>query len=326
MEIYGTIGPSCSKEAVLYQMFCNGMTGARLNLSHTTLRAAIGEITAFYKAADRAGIQPKLLIDLQGPELRVRFADGSLHLLKGQIRTDIPLPAEVYQILKPGMRLLMDDGRLQANCVSVNHESSGAPIAKLEIIQGGMLQSGKSIAIDGYSVSGASITKEDFENLQQASSYGVTGVMLPFVRTADDLISLRKALKQCGNTSLRVFAKIENQTGVQHLASLFPYCDEIVIARGDLGNSVPLWTLPRLQKHIAAQCRQSNIPFMVVTQMLQSMEHSPIPTRAEVSDIYNAVLDGASSLMVTGETAIGEYPAEVIQYLTNTAKEASDNI
>jgi pyruvate kinase len=124
----------------------------------------------------------------------------------------------------------------------------------------------------------------------------------------------------CGH--LRLFAKIENREGMEKLPELIEVCDEIVIARGDLGNAMPLWELPAAQKIIAARCRAAGRDFMVVTQMLASMEHSPVPTRAEVGDIFNAVLDGAASVMVTGETAVGEYPVETIRYLVKAAREA----
>ena len=148
--------------------------------------------------------------------------------------------------------------------------------------------------------------------------------MQPFVRDAEDLKTLRAALNEAGAESIALFAKIENMDGVDHLSELLPHADEIVIARGDLGNAIPLWQLPGVQKHISRACKEAGKNFMVVTQMLYSMEKSPVPTRAEVSDIFNAVYDGASSVMVTGETAVGAYPVEVIRYLANTAKEAEN--
>jgi pyruvate kinase len=142
------------------------------------------------------------------------------------------------------------------------------------------------------------------------------------VRDRQDLETVRAALNTSGASSIRLFAKIENTEGVHNLDDLIPACDEIVIARGDLGNAMPLWELPRVQKVISERCRRAQKPFMVVTQMLASMEHNAVPTRAEVSDIFNAVCDGAASVMVTGETAIGNYPVEVIRYLANTVREA----
>lgn len=146
--------------------------------------------------------------------------------------------------------------------------------------------------------------------------------MLPFVRNADDLITLRKELCADGMDYIRIFAKIESLEGVENLPSLLPFCDEIVIARGDLGNAIPLPKLPAIQKQIAMTCLRAKKPFMVVTQMLASMEQNPVPTRAEVTDIFQAVLDGASSLMLTGETAVGAYPEEAIKILAQTSEEA----
>ncbi len=150
--------------------------------------------------------------------------------------------------------------------------------------------------------------------------------MLPFVRGKEDLITLKKALLEAGASQIKIFAKIENLRGAQIIEELFPYCDQVVIARGDLGNAMPLWKLPGMQKKLAAKCRKARMPFMVVTQMLDSMHERAVPTRAEVLDIYNAVLDGAASLMLTGETAAGKYPVEAMEYLVKTGEEALGDI
>ena len=146
--------------------------------------------------------------------------------------------------------------------------------------------------------------------------------MQPFVRNAQDLITVRETLQSIGNPDLQVYAKIENMEGVARLEELFPYCDQIVIARGDLGNAMPLWELPAVQKRIQDICRAHSMPYMVVTQMLDSMMEHPVPTRAEVSDIFYAVYHGASSIMLTGETAAGRYPQEAMKYFSETAKSA----
>ncbi len=317
MEIYGTLGPACGSEDTLEAMFRAGMTGMRLNLSHTTLRASALSLDAFHAAAKRAGATPRLLIDMQGPELRVGALAAPIALEEGAIVNldDIPLPSPVLPLLAAGQQMLLDDGKLLL-------EVSGGGQAK--VLRGGALQSRKSLALPGLDVRLPALTEADRENLRDAAAYGVTGVMQPFVRDRADLEAVRAALDEAGCSHVRLFAKIENLAGVERLAELIPAADEIVIARGDLGNAVPLWDLPALQKRIAAQCRAAGKPFMVVTQMLASMEHSPVPTRAEVSDIFNAVLDGAASVMVTGETAAGQYPVEVIKYLVNTVRSAGD--
>ena len=190
------------------------------------------------------------------------------------------------------------------------------------VVRGGLIKSGKSLAIEGKAVPMPTLTESDRKNIRAAVSYVITGVMLPFVRNKEDLLALREALKEAGAGEIQVFAKIENMQGVESIKELIPYCDHVVIARGDLGNAMPLWKLPGVQKRLARECREAGKPFMVVTQMLDSMHERAVPTRAEVLDIYNAVLDGASSLMLTGETAAGSYPAQAVEYLVNTGEEA----
>lgn len=320
MDFYGTLGPSCQEETVLYQMFQEGMTGLRLNLSHKPLAACSDWIAQMHQAAARAGVKAQLLIDLQGPELRVGQFEEPLMLEDGQLwsAAQLKLPESVVPYLTEGQQLLLDDGKLLAKAVS--REVIDVPM--LQIVRGGRLASRKSIALPGVTVPSPTLTQADLDNLQVAARYGVTGVMLPFVRSAQDLITLREALQAAGAPDICIYAKLESMEGVHMLEELLPYTDEIVIARGDLGNCMDLWHLPTVQKQVAAVCRRANKPFMVVTQMLASMEHMAVPTRAEVSDIFNAVLDGASSVMVTGETAVGEYPVEVMRYLVRTSQEA----
>ncbi len=336
MDFYGTLGPACQEKAVLYQMFQEGMTGLRLNLSHKPLAACGDWISQMHQAAQCARLKAQLLIDLQGPELRVGQFEETLLLEEGQVwsPSQLKLPESVIPYLAEGQPLLLDDGKLlakvvgpQSTVVQEGMESAGAGSDEmaepmLQIVRGGRLASRKSIALPGVTVPSPTLTQADLENLQVASQYGVTGVMLPFVRSSQDLITLREALQAAGAPEIRIYAKLESMEGVGMLEELLPYADEIVIARGDLGNCMDLWHLPAVQKKVAAVCRRAGKPFMVVTQMLASMEHMAVPTRAEVSDIFNAVLDGAASVMVTGETAVGEYPVEVMRYLVRTSQEA----
>ena len=316
VQIYGTLGPACSGTETLAALFEAGMTGVRLNLSHAGLPAAAEQIEHLHAAARLCGAAPQLLIDMQGPELRVGVLPAPLTLETGasvRLGRDIPLPGAVLSRLTPGQELLLDDGKLLLRVVEPG-------LARVE--RGGVLQSRKSAALPGVDVRLPAMTDSDRENLRLARAFGVTGVMQPFVRSREDLEAVRGALDAAGGRDIRLFAKIENLDGLERLAELLPAAGEIVIARGDLGNAGPLWQLPARQKRIAAACRRAGKPFMVVTQMLASMERNPVPTRAEVSDIFNAVLDGASSVMLTGETAVGKYPAEAMRYLVNTVREA----
>ena len=192
------------------------------------------------------------------------------------------------------------------------------------VIRGGILQSGKSIKIKNKTVCMPPLTSHDIENIKVAKQYGVTALMQPFVLSGEDLRYVRSVLKEYHAEDIRIFAKIENRQGVANLSDILPEADVIIIARGDLGNDMPLWELPKVQKKMEAACKEQGVPYVVVTQMLASMEEHPVPTRAEVSDIYHAVYHGAWGVMVTGETAVGKYPVETITYLTNTAREAEE--
>ena len=334
IKIYGTIGPACLDASTLRQMFEAGMTGMRLNLSHISLRDASDMIELYHKASAEAGIvKPDLLIDMQGPELRI----GSLQeppLLETGDKVilgegGIPVPDVILPYLAAGQSVLMDDGKILLEVISAPpegpaREDAGSPACVCKVLRGGRLESRKSIALPGREIRTPVLTKQDRENLKNAPDYGVTGIMQPFVRSREDLVEVRKAMEESGCGHLSLLAKIENMSGVRRIRDYLDLADEIVIARGDLGNSMPLWELPRVQKELAEICSKNNMPFMVVTQMLASMETRPVPTRAEVSDIFHAVTDGASSIMVTGETAVGKYPVEVIRYLANTAHQALD--
>lgn len=321
-QIYGTFGPACGTRETLEAMFRAGMTGMRLNLSHCDLVDSAGMLEAFRRAAEAAGVEaPQLVIDTQGPELRLGDLESPLTLENGAAvclgEGGIPVPPVVLEALQPGCELLLDDGKLS---LEVTAAADGGAEAKVQ--RGGVLTGRKSIKLPGKDLRLPVLTERDIRNIRQAERFGVTGLLQPFVHSGEELCRLRRILAENGAGHLKLFAKIETLEGAAHLEDILPQADVVVIARGDLGNDMPLWRLPAVQKDISAACRAAGKPFIVVTQMLASMERSPVPTRAEVSDIFNAVADGAWGVMVTGETAVGRYPAEAIRYLTQTAREA----
>lgn len=323
VKIYGTIGPACRDKEILKRMFQEGMDGVRLNLSHTSLEEASSLIESFHSAARECGLNAELLIDMQGPELRIGDMNAPFSLITGDLIgiEDIPFPEDVKAVLRdgdPGQEILLDDGKilLRTEFLPDPHD------IRLRVVRGGLLESRKSAALPGCTFRTPAMTENDRTQIKRAKEYGVTAVMQPFVRSREDLIEVRDALGHSGCNDIRLLAKIENRDGIDRLKELIPHCDEIVIARGDLGNAMELWELPAAQKYISSVCREAGRDFMVVTQMLDSMIHRQVPTRAEVSDIFNAVLDGASSVMVTGETASGEYPVLAMRYLCRTVREA----
>ena len=336
-EIYATFGPSCGTEPILKDMIDAGLTGMRLNLSHTTLTASSAYIRAYQKAAEESGVTPQILIDMQGPELRIGNLEKPLLLEDGQLITlgkeSIPVPDAVIQAVKPGDQVLLDDGKIQICIVDVyiedtfdknEYQKTFKKSIRAKVLRGGLLHSHKSIKILNTNVAMPVLTEHDLENIRLASSYGVTALMQPFVLNGADLAYVRQTLKENGAENIQIFAKIENRLGVENLENIIPEADVIIIARGDLGNDMPLWELPAVQKKIERICSEYGKPYIIVTQMLASMEKSPFPTRAEVSDIFHAVLHGAYGIMITGESAIGAYPVEAVKYLANTALEAEN--
>lgn len=324
MEFYATLGGSCQSRDILDPLFQAGMTGARLNLSHTSLPHCAELLqNHFYPAAHAAGRNPHLIIDLQGPELRVGILPAPVTLQEGAQVTlgtgGIPVPSSVLSTAKPGSLIALDDSAL---LLETEHTGDGQLLCR--VLQGGVLRSRKSLAILDVEVDSPALTQADLANLDEAAAFGVTHILQPFVRGREDVLALRKALEARNLTHVQIMAKIENRRGLEHLDEILSTADQICIARGDLGNAIPLWELPGIQKDIALRCRTAGVPFCLVTQLLWSMEERPVPTRAEVCDIYNGVLDGASSLMLTGETAAGKYPVQAMEYLVKTAKQAME--
>ena len=345
VQVYGTFGPACKSREMLESMIQMGMTGMRLNLSHTTLEKSKEYIDNYRLAAESCGVKPQILIDMQGPELRIgdmeeiTLSEEKMVFLVENRKTvcshdadknndkkvaiqiedcnSIPVPAAVMSAVKCGMDVLMDDGKIRIQITEVKEQYAAA-----KVLVGGRLKPHKSIKIVDVNVDMPVLTEHDLHNIRLATEYGVTALMQPFVFSGEDLKKVREILKKENAEHIQIFAKIENRIGVENLDTILPEADLIVIARGDLGNDMPLWELPTVQKKIENTCKEYGKPYMVVTQMLSSMEQNPIPTRAEVSDIFHAIYHGAQAIMVTGETAVGRYPVEVIKYMTNTALEA----
>lgn len=320
LEIYGTLGPSCCTVPILKEMFTLGMTGMRLNLSHCDLWDKSDWLNAFHTAHKELNINADLLIDMKGPELRLKKVPKELSSLTNNttitLTQDI-VPDILIQNTNENDYLLIDDGKIELQVTKVNKDSL---ICK--VIRGGVVLQCKSIAIKGKSITGNVLNESDILNLKKAIEYGVTGIMQPFVRNKEDLIEIKRVLKEINAESLKIYAKVENLDGVKQLKELIPYCDHIVIARGDLGNATGLSKLPVVQKEIENICKEFKMPYMVVTEMLASMVDKQVPTRAEVSDIFHAVYNGASSIMLTGETASGKYPIDAMRVFVETAREA----
>ena len=316
MRYYATLGPACCDAGTLAALLCRGVTGFRLNLSHTPLAARTDWIAALRTAQRKTGLPAQLMIDLRGPEVRIGALPAPLPLAEGHTVTlgaDIPVEKDVLAALRPGMTVLLDDGAMALTVID-----GGV----CRVTRGGVLTGHKSLTPEGVDLRRPALCEADLADLTQAAQLGVNAVMQPFVRSAGDLHTVRDAMAANGLGHAELFAKVENRAGLDALPDWLDFCDVVTVARGDLGSSLPLEQLPAAQKRIAALCRSRRKPFLVVTQLLHSMLDHPTPTRAEVLDIYNAVLDGADCLMLTGETAQGLYPLESAEWLVRVAREA----
>ena len=327
MEYYATLGKPCAQRDIMDQLFQAGMTGIRVNLSHTSLSKCAPLLDGVYWPSARQAGREKahLILDLQGPELRVGELPRPVMLRENDevLLGDggIPVPQNILQTARPGQQLSIDDGALLLEV-----KRSAPNLLLCRVLRGGPLLSKKSLSLLEADVDTPTLTPDDLDNLNQAGRLGVTHILQPFVRSREDIQVLRRTLDELGLDRVRIMAKIENRQGLDRLDEIMDAADQICIARGDLGNSIPLWKLPAIQKDIAGRCRERKKPFCLVTQLLWSMEQRPVPTRAEVCDIYNGVLDGAGSLMLTGETAAGKWPVQAMQYLVRTAQEALKTI
>lgn len=323
MKTYATLGPRCCRTELLAAMLREGLSGFRLNLSHGTLAGCRDWTDAVQAAARAAGRPAELIIDLRGPELRCGALSRALELTPGAELTlgrELPLEADILAAIAPGQTVLLDDGALELTALRRTPDGISCRVER-----GGLLGSSKSITLPGVELPRPVLARQDREDLRHAAEQGVTAVMQPFVRSRRELTELRAALAEQGLAQLAIFAKVEDRQGWESLPDWMDACDVVTIARGDLGGQLGLLQLPRAQKDMAARCRAAGKPFLVVTQLLDSMTHRPLPTRAELMDVYNAVLDGAGALMLTGETANGDHPLQSVQWLLRIAAQAAQD-
>ncbi len=320
-KIVATLGPASAKREVLREMMLNGVDVCRLNFSHGAY-AFYEEVVATIRSLnEELGLNTAILADLQGPKLRVgEMADGPIELKDGAelvITTDplkgIPgLVSTSYsqfpKDVKVGEMVLLDDGKLR---LTVKH-TDGIKQVTTTVVNGGMLSSNKGINLPNTKVSLPCLTEKDRKDLSFALSQGVDWVGLSFVRRAQDLVELKDQIHAEGS-SARVIAKIEKPEALEEIDAIIREADALMVARGDLGVELPMEKVPLLQKDIIRRCLLQQRPVIVATQMMESMIQNSTPTRAEVNDVANAVLDHADAVMLSAETSVGKYPVEVVK-------------
>lgn len=320
-KIVATLGPASSDKTVLTNMIAKGVDVCRLNFSHGSQEDHLKVIQTIKEINNENPFNVGILADLQGPKIRIgKMKEGGAILINGseiEITTNELIGDEkrLYISYKnfpndvqAGEIILLDDGKLQMQVISTNHLDT----VKCLVVHGGVLTSRKGVNLPNTKVSIPSLTEEDLDNLNFALDHGADWIAMSFVRSADDIIQCKKIIAEKGSHAL-VIAKIEKPEAIENIDAIIEATDAIMVARGDLGVEMPMEEVPGLQKVIVQKCRDLSKPVIIATQMLESMITTPRPTRAEVNDVANSVLDGADAVMLSGETSVGEFPEIVIE-------------
>jgi pyruvate kinase len=327
-KIVATLGPASVNKTVLTEMITLGVDVCRLNFSHGSQEDHLIAIKTIREINKEHGTNIGILADLQGPKIRIgKMKEGGALLMTGKTITittkeQIGDENNVYitydefpKDVKDEEIILLDDGKIQLQVI----ESNRIDTVKCKIIHGGILTSRKGVNLPKTKVSIPSLTDEDKENLLFALSHDVEWVGMSFVRNAADMIKVKEIIKELGKTA-KVIAKIEKPEAIDNIDEIIEVSDGIMVARGDLGVEMPMEEVPILQKMIVNKCRDASKPVIIATQMLESMITTPRPTRAEVNDVANSVLDGADAVMLSGETSVGEFPEIVIETMSKIIK------
>lgn len=333
-KIICTLGPAVDDENMIRRLILAGMDAARFNFSHGTHESHLAQFTKLRHVRDDLGIPVAAILDTKGPEIRIKtFKDGRIDLKKGDAFTLTTADGEgdstrvsvtyenLHKEVAPGKHILVDDGLIDL----LVEEISGREI-RCTVENGGALSNNKSINIPDVHILLPSLTEKDKEDLKFAAEHDFDFIAASFVRKASDVQDIRTCLDAYGGNNIRIIAKIENREGVDNLEEIVAASDGIMVARGDLGVEIPAHEVPILQKKMIKITTRAGIPVITATQMLDSMIRNPRPTRAEVSDVANAVFDGTSCVMLSGETASGKYPIEALETMVSTVVAAEKAI
>jgi pyruvate kinase len=325
VKIVATLGPASKNEETMRRLFEAGADVFRVNMSHAT-HDGLREIHGIVRKLEVEYSRPiGILVDLQGPKLRIgKFESGAIRLTEGDIvsfvrreaigglgRVHLPHP-EIFQAVKAGHTLLLDDGKLRLRVVEASDVRIDA-----EVMTSGLLGSRKGISLPDTVLPFGSLTEKDRADVDFAMSLGVAWIALSFVQRAEDIAEARKLAR--GRSA--IMAKIEKPSALNHLKEIIDLADGIMVARGDLGVEMPVEKVPGLQKQITRAARNAGKPVVIATQMLESMIYAPAPTRAEVSDVATAVFEGADAVMLSAESAVGKYPVQAVETMDRVAIE-----
>ena len=333
-KIVATLGPACSSREVIKDMIDAGVNVFRINFSHADYEDVKERIEIIRSLNDEFGYTTAILGDLQGPKLRVGVMKEDIIVNPGDIITfqtseDVPGTAErVYMNYKefprdvnPGEKILLDDGKLMFEAIETNRTSE----VICRVIQGGPLKSKKGVNLPNTKVSLPALTKKDIKDAIFAIEQKVDWIALSFVRTPADLEELQDLIAKHSEHKIPIIAKIEKPEAVENIDKIVAFCDGLMVARGDLGVEIPAHEVPLIQKKLIHRAKTARIPVIVATQMMETMITSLTPTRAEVNDVANSVMDGADAVMLSGETSVGNYPVQVIEKMTQIIEAVEDS-
>lgn len=328
-NIVCTIGPSSWAPEMLQKLAESGMDVARLNFSHGSHEEKAEQIENIRKISQKLKKPIAILADLQGPKLRVGQIDGKRDIKKGEkLRLvlipnsfdEIPLQFDLSPFVKKGQRIFLNDGLVEVVVESVNGKTINA-----KATNDGWISSNKGVNVPDTEIRGAGFTDKDFKDAEFALKQGVDYLALSFVQTADDLKKARELIKQY-RSKAKIIVKVEKKKAVENLEEIIKATDAVMVARGDLGIEIPGFEVPIIQKKMIHLARQNHKPVIVATQMLESMVENPRPTRAEISDVANAVMDQADAVMLSAESASGKYPAEAVKVMNDVICHIEENL
>jgi pyruvate kinase len=330
-KIIATVGPSCSTKLILQSLVKAGVDCFRVNLSHGTMEEKEDFFELIKNIETKTGERPAILADLSGPKIRVNGLKTAIYLSKGDIikisneekgDSIIPVSDVVrFQSVNEGAKILINDGLVTLTVIE--HLSNRTLVCRTVIA--GKVEDRKGVNFPGIDLDVPPLTHQDEQDLKLSLEKGADWIALSFVRSASDYNLIKSKVEKLGYTT-PIMAKIEKWEAVENLDSIINTFDAVMVARGDLGVELPLERVPLIQKDVIKKASQTGKPVVIATQILDSMTERPVPTRAEVSDIANAILDGADTLMVTGETAAGKHPEKVIKVLNRVIKETEFSI
>lgn len=325
-KIVATLGPATSTKEVIKQMMEAGVNVFRINFSHADYDDVTERIQIIRSLNKEFNYNTAILADLQGPKLRVGVMKEDVIVSKGDEITFVtgePFEGDLERVymnykefprdVNPGERILLDDGKLIFEVLSTNKKTE----VKAKVLQGGPLKSKKGVNLPNTNISLPALTKKDIADAIFAIEQEVDWMALSFVRHSEDLMDLQKLITEHSKYKIPIVAKIEKPEAVENIDKIVAHCDGLMVARGDLGVEIPAQEVPLVQKQLVLRAKKARIPVIIATQMMETMISSLTPTRAEVNDVANSVMDGADAVMLSGETSVGAYPVQVIEKMTS---------